>query len=204
MSLHGTDAYRGNDALPVLVRRAVEAARTHGFAFSCRPEQGRLLQVLAAGAPHSIAETGTGCGVGLAWLASGASPGTRLISIERDQRRARIAADVFRDCDHVEVLHGDWQRIEEYGPYDLLVLDGGGQAKGDGTADPARLLAAGGTVVIDDFTPATTWPPHFDGAPDESRLHWLEHPELRAAELRLAADLSVIVGTRLPTSRTRA
>ncbi|MFF7987304.1 O-methyltransferase [Streptomyces sp. NPDC007901] len=200
MSLHGTDAYKGDDALPVLVQRAVEAARAHGFAFSCRPGQGRLLQVLAAGAPHSIAETGTGCGVGLAWLASGAPAGTRLISCERDRERARVASDVFRDCDHVEVLHGDWRRIEEFGPYDLLVLDGGGQAKGDGTADPARLLAPGGTVVIDDFTPATTWPPHFDGAPDQARLHWLTHPDLRAAELRLATDLSVIVGTHLPDS----
>ncbi|MGW7244023.1 hypothetical protein [Streptomyces sp. NPDC054804] len=92
------------------------------------------------------------------------------------------------------------QRVEEHGPYDLLVLDGGGQAKGNGAADPARLLAAGGAVVIDDFTPATTWPPRFNGALDQSRLHWLEHPDLRATELRLAADLSVIVGTRLPAS----
>jgi hypothetical protein len=55
-------------------------------------------------------------------------------------------------------------------------------------------------VVIDDFTPATTWPPRFNGAPDRPRLHWLEHPGLRATELRLAADLSVIVGTRPPGS----
>lgn len=198
MSLRGTDAYRDVDALPELVRGAVAASRAHGFANSCRPEQGRLLQVLAAGAPRRIAETGTGCGVGLAWLASGAPSGTRLISVERDPERARVAADVFRDRDSVEVLQGDWRRIEEHGPYDLLVLDGGGQAKGNGTADPARLLAAGGTVVVDDFTPATTWPPRFDGAPDRPRLHWLEHPELRATEIRLAPDLSVIVGTRLP------
>ncbi|MFE4698534.1 O-methyltransferase [Streptomyces sp. NPDC056738] len=198
MSLRGTDAYGDDRTLPALVRRAVEAARTHGFAFSCRPEQGRLLQVLAAGARAGIAETGTGCGVGLAWLASGAAPGTRLTSIERDPDRARIAREVFRDCPDVVILHGDWQRVEEHGPYDLLVLDGGGQAKGDGAADPAVLLTAGGTVVIDDFTPATTWPPCFNGAPDRSRLHGLEHPELRATELRLAADLSVIVGTRLP------
>ena len=154
--------------------------------------------MLAAGAPHRIAETGTGCGVGLAWLASGASRRTRLVSVERDAERAGLAAEVFRDVPNVEVLHGDWRRVEEYGPFDLLVLDGGGQAKGDGAADPAHLLAAGGTVVVDDFTPATTWPPHFDCAPDRARLHWLEHPALRAAELRLAPDLSVVVGTRLP------
>ncbi|MFI1582635.1 hypothetical protein [Embleya sp. NPDC020630] len=45
MSLTGTDAYRDHDALPPLLRRTVEAARRHGFAFSCRPEQGRLLQL---------------------------------------------------------------------------------------------------------------------------------------------------------------
>ncbi|WP_225850403.1 O-methyltransferase [Streptomyces sp. HPF1205] len=198
MSLRGTDAYRDGDVLPALVRRAVAVSRAHGFAYSCRPEQGRLLQVLAAGAAHRIAETGTGCGVGLAWLASGAPSGARLISVERDPERARAAADIFRDDDRVEVVQGDWRRIEEQGPYDLLVLDGGGQGKGDGAADPARLLAAGGTVVIDDFTPATTWPPRFGGAPDLPRLHWLEHPALKATQLRLAPDLAVIVGTRLP------
>ncbi len=62
-------------------------------------------------------------------------------------------------------LPRDWQRVEEHGPHDVLVLDGGGQAKGDGAADPARLLAAGGTVVIDGFTPATTWPPRLNGPP---------------------------------------
>ncbi|WP_399887222.1 O-methyltransferase [Streptomyces sp. BBFR51] len=169
MSLRGTDAYEDDATLPTPVARAVAAARAHGFAFSCRPEQGRLLQLLAAGASHRIAETGTGCGVGLAWLASGARPGVRLVSVERDPERARVAESVFRDHPRTEILHGDWRRVEEHGPYDLLVLDGGGQAKGDGTADPTRLLTPGGTLVVDDFTPATTWPPLFAGAPDHPR-----------------------------------
>ncbi|WP_162833252.1 class I SAM-dependent methyltransferase [Streptomyces sp. CB09001] len=198
MSLQGTDAHHAADGtLPALVRRAVAAARAHGFAHSCRPEQGRLLHLLAAGATHGIAETGTGCGVGLAWLASGARPGVGLVSVERDAERARVARQVFHDRPEVEILHGDWRRVEEHGPYDLLVLDGGGQAKGDGAADPARLLTPGGTLVVDDFTPAATWPPLFDGAPDHPRLHWLEHPALHTAELRLAPDLAALVGTRL-------
>ena len=116
MSMSGTDAYEGEPHLPPLVERALAAARNHGFPYSCRPEQGRLLQVLAGGAPTLVGETGTGCGVGLAWLASGARDGVRLLSVERDPERARVAAEVFADRPDVRILHGDWRCIEAYGP----------------------------------------------------------------------------------------
>ncbi|MFF5531474.1 O-methyltransferase [Streptomyces cinerochromogenes] len=199
MSLAGTDAHTALTDLPPLVRAALDAARARGFPHSCRPEQGRLLHALAGGARLRIAETGTGLGVGLAWLASGAPAGVRLYSVERDPERARGAAEVFAGRPEVTVLTGDWRRIEEHGPYDLLVLDGGGQGKapGDPPADVERLLVPGGTVVVDDFTPASGRVPLHEGRPDRARLHWLEHPALRAVELRLAADLSTVVGTRL-------
>ncbi|WP_077795928.1 O-methyltransferase [Streptomyces sp. JHA26] len=199
MAISGTDAYgTAAGGLPPLVERALAAARAHGFPYSCRPEQGRLLHALAGGARGTIGETGTGCGVGLAWLASGAGPGVRLVSVERDPERARIAAGVFAGRPGVEVLTGDWTRIAERGPYDLLVLDGGGQGKSehDPAADVAGLLVPGGTVVLDDFTPATDWPPTHEGRVDRARLHWLEHPALRTVELRLAPDLAALVGTR--------
>ncbi|MGW4562476.1 O-methyltransferase [Streptomyces sp. NPDC004561] len=199
MATFGTDAYTGVDGLPPLVRRALAAARAHRFPHSCRPEQGRLLHALAGGARGRIGETGSGLGVGLAWLLSGAGPGVRVYGVERDPARARLARDVFAGHADVTVLTGDWRRIEEYGPFDLLVLDGGGQGKAaaDRPAAVERLLVPGGTVVVDDFTPATGWPPLHEGEVDRARLHWLEHPALRAAELRLAPDLSTVVGTRL-------
>ena len=49
-----------------------------GFESSCLPSHGRLLQVLAGGVGEGvIGETGTGAGVGLAWMASGARRGVR-------------------------------------------------------------------------------------------------------------------------------
>ncbi|MEV7616975.1 hypothetical protein [Streptomyces sp. NPDC089799] len=51
-------------------------------------------------------------------------------------------------------------------------------------------------LVVDDFTPARTWPPSYGGLPDTARLHWLRHSALRAVELPLAADLSAVVATR--------
>jgi hypothetical protein len=53
MSSEGTAAYDGlipGANLPPLVERAVDLARRQGFANSCRPEHGRLLHALAAGA----------------------------------------------------------------------------------------------------------------------------------------------------------
>lgn len=155
-----------------------------------------MLYALAAGA-EAVGETGTGCGVGLAWLASGARPGTRLVSVELDADRAALAAQVFCGHPQVSVIQGDWREIYRDGPYDLLVLDGGGQGKrGEQPADPHRLLRPGGIVVIDDLAPARHWPPRFDGAVDQARMHWLDHPGLDTAELRLAPDLAALVATR--------
>jgi predicted O-methyltransferase YrrM len=192
----GTAAYDGLHDLPPLVIEAVSLARRERFGNSCRPEQGRLLFALASGA-EAIGETGTGCGVGLAWLASGARPDARLVSVEADPGRAALAAELFKGMPRVTVICGDWREIRLEAPFDLLVLDGGGQGKQGGEpADPSVLLRPGGTLVIDDLTPAKDWPPTFQGQADEGRVHWLTHPGLCAAELRLAPDLATLVATR--------
>jgi predicted O-methyltransferase YrrM len=198
MSLGGTSAYDGLSHLPGLVAAAVSKANALGFELSCRPEQGRLLKVLAAGRRGGvIGETGTGCGVGLGWMASEADAATRLFSIERDGERAAAAASVFSGHPNITVLHDDWVALCEHGPFDLLVLDSGAGKDPDAPVDVREWLKPGGTVVLDDFTPATEWPPMFDGEPDAVRMQWLEHPLLRATEVRLAPGLATIVGTRV-------
>jgi predicted O-methyltransferase YrrM len=202
MSPNGTASYDSVTDLPLLVRRAVDLARQEGFPHSCRPEHGRLLFALAAGA-DLIGETGTGCGVGLAWLASGARQGARLVSIELDAERAKRAAALFSGCPQVTVLPGDWREIYPQGPFDLLSLDGGAHGKSGGSpADPDLLLRPGGTLVIDDLTPARDWPPRFAVQVDQARMHWLGYPGLDTTELRLAPDLAALVATRrFPATR---
>jgi predicted O-methyltransferase YrrM len=198
MSLDGTRAHlSGPGGLPPLVERAARCAARLGFRYSCRPEQGRLLYALAAGAER-VGETGTGCGVGLAWLASGMGRDATAVSVERDPARARAAAELFTGLGgRVTVLRADWTALAEHAPFDLLVLDGGGNAKTPGpSADPVRLLRPGGVLVVDDFTPSRGAPPVHDGAPDEARLHWLDHPALRTVEIPLAPDLATLVATR--------
>lgn len=190
MPISTTDAYAKETHLPPLVERALTAARAHAFPHSVRPELGRLLHALAGGAESAIGTTRAGCGVGLAWLASGAREGVRIVGVERDPERARIAAEVFADRPGVEVLHGDWRRIGDRGPYDLLVLDGDGTGTSpdDDPADPARLLTPDGTMVIDGFTP--------DREADRSRRFWLRHSALETLGIPLAPDLTTLVGTR--------
>ena len=196
MSLSGTESYAQAEWLPPLVAEAVALSKHLDFQYSCRLEQGRLLYALGAGAITSIAETGTGCGVGLAWLTSAAGPNTRIVSVERDRERPAQAARLFIEHPNVTVVCADWTRLEQHGPFDLVVLDGGGNGKGGTAADPAVLLHRGGTLVIDDFSPSDEWPPMHEGSVDRARLHWLEHPDLRAVEVRLAPDLVTILGTR--------
>ncbi|HTT85914.1 MAG TPA: class I SAM-dependent methyltransferase [Acidimicrobiales bacterium] len=201
MSIGGTAAYGSERDLPDLVVRAVALAQRLDFEFSCVPAQGRLLQLLAHGRPGGvIGETGTGCGVGLAWMASAADASTRLVSVEVDPDRAEAASELFAGVPNVTVVVGPWKGIGDYGPFDLLVLDGGGTGKAAEVdperADPTGLLKSGGTVVIDDFSPCDSWPPRVGGRIDEPRLHWLEHPGLRACEIRLSPTLSTIVATR--------
>jgi predicted O-methyltransferase YrrM len=198
MAISGNTAYRDVGDLPELVRATVALAESQGFDHSCRPEQGRLLSVLAGGwVGGRIGETGTGCGVGLAWMVAATDRRTALYSVEIDRDRAAASAELFATYDNVSVIHGDWTALREHGPFDLLVLDGGGKGKDpavDSPLDPTDgWLAVGGTVVLDDFTPAGA---RGASVHDAARRHWLEHPALHATEIRLAGDLATIVGVR--------
>lgn len=165
-----------------------------------------MLQVLARGREGgTIGETGTGCGAGLAWMVSAVGPETRFVSVEVDAGRAAACQALFAHLPNVTVLQGDWRLIERHGPFDLLVLDGGGGGKraDDTPADPARLLKPGGTLVLDDFHPPFEfWPEEaaprdeYDRSTTSSRAHWLQHPDLFAAEVRVHPMVSTILGTR--------
>lgn len=197
MSLRGTQSHATTtDHLPARVAAAVHLAESHDFPLSCRIEQGRLVHALAQGARHRIGETGTGLGVGLAWVLEARRPGVPVVSVDRDAARVAAVRNMYADEPDLTLLNDDWRVIQAHGPFDLLILDGGGHGKNEPPLDPTQVLTPGGTVVIDDFTPADTWPPLHDGKRDDARIWWLEHPALQATEVRLSEDLSTIIATR--------
>ena len=69
--------------LPPLVERALELSERAGFTRSCSHEAGRLLQVLAGQRGRTrVAEIGTGCGVGSAWILSALDPEMPFVTVE--------------------------------------------------------------------------------------------------------------------------
>ncbi len=100
-----------------------DISRPAGFA-TLDPELAKKLARLERVAASNlsvllIGETGTGCGVGLAWLASGAGPGTRLVSVERD-----LQPHVGRQVGPVAVDRPD-QRVAQRARIDAVLLPDG-------------------------------------------------------------------------------
>jgi len=182
--------------LPDVVSRAFAVSRRAGYVSFCRNETGRLLATLAATRGGTMAEFGTGCGVGTAWLRSGVRGSeTRIVTAELDARLAGAAAEIFADDPQVEVLSADWSTLLDKGPFSLLFLDSGEPTE-VGVDAVADLVEAGGIVVLDDFTPCELWPPLTDGRVDTLREQWLTDERFTAVEVMVASDASTVIATK--------
>jgi len=181
--------------LPDVVSRAFAVSRKAGYVSFCRNETGRLLATLAATRGGTMAEFGTGCGVGTAWLRSGVRGEARIVTAELDPKLAGAAAEIFVDDPQVEVLAADWSTLLDKGPFSLLFLDSGEptEVNVDAVAD---LVEAGGIGVLDDFTPCEMWPPISYGRVDSLREGWLSDDRFTAVEVMVASDATVLVATR--------
>ncbi|MGH3472283.1 MAG: O-methyltransferase [Nocardioidaceae bacterium] len=178
--------------LPAIVAKALDLSRRRGFVTSSRSETGRLLAALAAGRSGVLGECGTGCGVGAAWLSSGARDGSKVITAEVDASLAEAVSDLFADDPRVEVITGDWSALSDRSPFSLLFLDVR-EAKHSGADAVAELLGPGGIVVLDDFTPSATWPPMYEGRVDRMREQWLTDDRFTTVEVMVAPDSAVLI-----------
>jgi predicted O-methyltransferase YrrM len=181
--------------LPGIVTRAFDVSRRSGYASFCRNETGRLLAALAATRSGTLAEFGTGTGVGTAWLRSGMREGSRIVTAEVDPTLAEAAAEIFTDDEHVEVVAADWSTLLDKGPFALLFLDAR-EPKDSGADTVVDLVESGGVVVLDDFTPCASWPPIFAGRVDVLREQWLTDERFTSVEVMVAPDASVLIATK--------
>ncbi|MBA8795477.1 putative O-methyltransferase YrrM [Friedmanniella endophytica] len=180
--------------LPELVVRALRLSLQRGYMQTSRTETGRLLAALAATRTGTIAECGTGCGVGAAWLRSGAPKDTRVITAELDPDLAHGVMDMFAD-DDIDVMHADWTSLAAHAPFSLVFLDAG-SARAAAREQIVELVEPGGMVVLDDFVPCPGWPPLEHGRVDQLRQAWLSDERFTSVDVMVAEDTSVIVAVR--------
>lgn len=181
--------------LPEIVSRAFAVSRRAGYVSFCRNETGRLLAALAATRSGTLAEFGTGCGVGTAWLRSGVGANARILTAELDADLAKGAAEIFEGDAQVEVVAADWATLHDRGPFSLLFLDS--RDSDDSKVDTvAELVESGGIVVLDDLSPSEFWPPITDGRVDVVREQWLLDERFTAVEVMVAPDAAVLIATK--------
>lgn len=184
----------GPTDVPDLVARALDLSRQRGFISSTRHETGRLLAALAASRTGTLAEFGTGTGVGSAWLTSGAPKNARVVSAELDPALAQEVQQLFEGIDNVDIVAGDWTVLRQFAPFSLVFIDVR-EVMLD-VDELADLLEPGGIAVLDDFVPSDSWPPIVDGHVDTIREQWLTDERFAAVEMLIDPDASLVIATR--------
>ena len=181
---------------PPEVARALSFAESLGFTKSCVPEVGRLLRVLTAAAgPGVVAELGTGCGVGAAWMLSGLRDGQTFVSVDADgARQARVSKLLERES--ARFLSGDWREVLGAGPFSLVFADVS-EAKDEGCGEVVAATSPGGLIVLDDFTPEKHWPEAWRGKPDRRRERWFGDPRLLTTEILVTERAAVLLAVRV-------
>ena len=186
--------------VPPLVQSAADLAARVGFGHSSVPEVGRLLATLVAHERNALlAEAGTGCGVGAAWMASCMGPTSRLVTVESDGDLAAAASGVLASAQNVEVTHGDWRDVlPERAPFDLLFLDGGRwkqSVERDGVL-AVGMLRDGGLLVVDDMSPVHRPLPAWLRGRDPVRDFLHGRADLSVTEVSLSETTGAILALR--------
>ena len=182
--------------LPAVVSRAFDVSRRHGYVSFCRNETGRLLATLAATRQGTLAEFGTGTGVGTAWLRSGIRNGAKILTAELDSKLAGAAAEIFSDDEQVEVRG---RRLVDSARPRARSHCSSSTRVSPRTAAPtpsSTSIEPGGVVVLDDFTPCESWPPVYGGRVDVLREQWLTDDRFTTVEVMVAPDTSVLIATK--------
>lgn len=153
-------------------------------------EVGALLRVLARSVgARRILEIGTCIGYSGIWLAGALPPDGMLITMEKDEARAKLAKANFERAgmaDRVSVMVGDaaLKIVKVAGPFDLIFQDGH-KPLYNTLLDPlVKLLRTGGLLVTDNVL--------WDG---EVVPGFVEHPHKSVEDTRAIAEYNERIST---------
>ncbi|HEY9329849.1 MAG TPA: class I SAM-dependent methyltransferase [Streptomyces sp.] len=182
--------------LPASLQALRAAAREAGFTRSCEERTGSLLAVLAAARPGGrVLELGTGVGEGACWLLSGMDGTSRLVTIERDETVQKVAREQLGSDPRVTFVAGDggaWLEVYDGEPFDLVFADTR-PGKFTHLEEALRLVAPGGTYLIDDLDPRPDWPEGHEASVERLLAELEEREEFRSVRMAWASGLLMAV-----------
>ena len=192
-------------AIPVL--RAIEKEGNDNDLPLVDAEVGSLLRVLATAiGAKRILEIGTAIGYSGIWLAGALPPDGMLVTMERDQKRARTARDNFARSgltEKVSVMVGDAQRMlaKVSGPFDLIFQDGDKPQYLTQLDRLVELLRPGGLLITDnvlwdgEVVPGFKNPPRRNATDTRAIAEYNErinqHPQLTTAIVPLRDGVAI-------------
>jgi predicted O-methyltransferase YrrM len=168
---------------------------------------GSLLRLLATAiGAKRILEIGTAIGYSGIWLAGALPPDGMLVTLERDQKRARTARDNFARTgltEKVSVVIGDAQRMlaKVSGPFDLIFQDGDKPQYLTQLDRLIELLRPGGLLITDnvlwdgEVVPGFKSPPRRNTTDTRAiseynaRIH--QHPQLMTVVVPLRDGVAI-------------
>ena len=155
----------------------------------CRNETGRLLAMLAATRDGTMAEFGTGCGVGTAWLRSGVrGEKARIVTAELDRQAGRARPRRSSATTRWSRCSPPTGRRCSTRARSRCCSSTPASPSEVGVDAVADLVEDGGIVVLDDFTPCELWPPITHGRVDTLREQWLTDERFTTVEVMVAPD----------------
>lgn len=132
-----------------------------GFNMLSDLKTGSLLRTLAAAKPHGhLLELGTGTGLSLTWLAAGADPESKIVTIDNESQYQQVAIDAFAADPRITFIctdGGAWLRSYQGSSFDLIFADAW-PGKFDTLDETLALVKVGGFYIIDDLLPQPNWP----------------------------------------------
>jgi predicted O-methyltransferase YrrM len=168
---------------------------------------GSLLRLLATAiGAKRILEIGTAIGYSGIWLAGALPPDGLLVTLERDQTRARTARDNFARSgltEKVSVVIGDAQRMlaKVSGPFDLIFQDGDKPQYLTQLERLVELLRPGGLLITDnvlwdgEVVPGFKNPPRRNAtdtrAISEYNMRINQHPQLTTVVVPLRDGVAI-------------
>lgn len=105
-------------------------------------------------------ELGTGTGLALSWILSGADAQSSVISIDNDPALIDLAKTFFAKDSRLELICQDgnaWIKSYKGEPFDLIFADAW-PGKFDLLEETLELLVDGGIYIIDDLLQQPNWP----------------------------------------------